>query len=78
MLGCYFFTEILCNMLCVVIVATGLFRFVVFPQMLTWFKYVDRIYGIKRIRHDYGIFLFVVLLIGMLCHFLLPEKYPGF
>ena len=69
-----FFTEILCNMLCVVIVATGLFRFVVFPQMLTWFKYVDRIYGIKEYGTIIGIFLFVVLLIGYALSFSITRK----
>ena len=69
-----FFTEISCNMLCVVIVATGLFRFVVFPQMLTWFKYVDRIYGIKEYGTIIGIFLFVVLLIGYALSFSITRK----
>lgn len=35
-----YFMEILCNMICVVVVSIGIFRFLLYPQMLSWFRYV--------------------------------------
>lgn len=61
-----FFSEIVCNMICVVIVATAIFRFLIYPAMLSWFRYVDRLYGIREYSVIIGIFLFITLFLGYL------------
>lgn len=61
-----FFSEIVCNMICVVIVATAVFRILLYPAMLSWFQYVDRLYGIKEYSVIIGVFLFVTLFLGYL------------
>lgn len=69
-----FFSEIVCNMICVVIVATLVFRILIYPSMLSWFRYVDRLYGIKEYSVIIGIFLFITLLLGYLLSYSITRK----
>jgi len=61
-----YFMEILCNMICVVVVSIGIFRFLLYPQMLSWFRYVDRVYGVGEYGCIIGIFLMITFIFGYL------------
>ena len=61
-----YFIEILCNMICVVVVSIGIFRFLLYPQMLSWFRYVDRVYGVGEYGCIIGIFLMITFIFGYL------------
>lgn len=61
-----YFMEILCNMICVVVVSIGIFRFLLYPQMLSWFRYVDRVYGAGEYGCIIGIFLMITFIFGYL------------
>lgn len=61
-------------MICVVIVATLVFRILIYPSMLSWFRYVDRLYGIKEYSVIIGVFLFITLLLGYLLSYSITRK----
>lgn len=69
-----FFSEIVCNMICVVIVATAVFRILLYPVMLSWFRYAARLYGIKEYSVIISIFLFVTLFLGYLLSYSITRK----
>lgn len=69
-----FFSEIACNMICVVIISTVVFRTVIYPQMLSWFRYVDRLYGIWEYSVIIGIFLFITLFLGYLLSYSITRR----
>lgn len=69
-----FFSEIFCNMICVVIVATLVFRFLLYPPMTSWFRYIDRFYGIKEYSVIISVFLFITLFMGYFLSYSITRK----
>lgn len=69
-----FFSEIVCNMICVVFVSTVIFRIIIYPKMLTWFRYVNQVYGIWEYSVIIAIFLCITLLIGYLLSYSITRK----